>query len=80
MRVRVPNLLGNDVHQASFVSVPDELGDDGATKRILRVAPAGKDVMDMESYSADELVIVEASAEEEAELAELGWGDAQREA
>lgn len=80
MRVRVPNLLGPDVHEASFIDYPDELGDEGATKRVLQVRPADRKPTHMESYSADEVVIVEASEAEEAELAALGWADVQREA
>lgn len=78
MRVRVPNLLGKDIHEASFVDFPDELSDDGGTKRVLEVRPAGKDALPMESYSADEIEIVEASEAEEQELADQGFAAVTR--
>jgi len=78
MKVRVPNLLGPDTHDASFVDYPDELSDTGGTKRVLEVRAAGKPPLHMESYSADEIVIVEASPDEDKELADLGYADVQR--
>ena len=78
MRVRVPNLLGKDIHEASFVDCPDELSDVGGTKRVLEVRAAGKDPLPMESYSADEIEIVEASEAEEQELADQGFADVMR--
>jgi hypothetical protein len=80
MRVRVPNLLGKDVHEASFIDYPDELSEDGGTKRVLQVRPAGAEALNLESYSADEIVVVEASPAENEELADLGYADIQREA
>ena len=78
MKVRVVNLLGADVHEASFIDYPDELSDSGGTKRVLQVRPGDKPPMHMESYSADELEVVQASPEEEKELADLGYHDVQR--
>ncbi|HVV84138.1 MAG TPA: hypothetical protein VHE35_13780 [Kofleriaceae bacterium] len=79
MRVRVPNLLGKDVHDASFIDFPDELSDDPkATKRVLEVRPAGGEALRLEKYSADEIELVEASPAEEKELAEQGFDAVQR--
>ena len=78
MKVRVPNLLGKDVHEASFVQVDDELSD-GGKKWVLQVRPQGGDAMHMESYSSDEIVVVEATDGERQELADRGFTDVQTE-
>ena len=80
MKVRVPNLLGKDVHEASFVQMDDELSDDGGKKWVLQVRPQGGDNLHMESYSSDEIVLVEATDGERQELADRGFTDIQTEA
>ena len=73
MKVRYPDILGPDVHEASFVDYPDELSDDNGTKRVLQIRATGKEPLHVESYSAEDMEFVEVSAEEEKELQALGY-------
>jgi hypothetical protein len=70
MRVRVPNLLGNDVHEASIIDMEDEFSDEG-TKKVIEVKPAGGEPMQVDWASADEVELVEATDDERAVHAEM---------
>lgn len=76
MRVRVQNLLGSDVYTAAFVEFSDELSDSGGTKQVLKVD--SPEPLHLESYSSDEIEIVESTPEEDAQLAAHGFADVQR--
>lgn len=77
MRVRCVNLLGPAVYEASFVEFPDEMSDDpDAKKLVLQIQ--SPEPLAVESYSADELEIVEASEAEWKQLDEQGFHDVQR--
>jgi hypothetical protein len=65
MRVRVPNLLGKDVHEASIIEMPDEFTM-GGTKKVVEVRAEGRDPLRMDWASADEIEIVEATDDERA--------------
>jgi hypothetical protein len=77
MRVRCQNLLGKDIYTAAFVEFPDELSDDpDGKKMVLKID--SPEPLHVESYSADELEIVEATEAEWAELEQRGFHDVQR--
>ena len=65
MRVRVPNLLGKDVHEASLSEVEDELEPTGK-KSVIEVRAEGREPLHMDWASADELELVEATDAERA--------------
>jgi hypothetical protein len=49
-------------------------------KKVLQVRAKGREPMVMESYSADEVVVVEATEAERQELTDRGFTDVQYEA
>lgn len=65
MRVRVPNLLGNDVHPATMSTVEDELEPTGH-KTLIEVRAEGKEPLHIDWSAADEVELVEATDEEKA--------------
>jgi hypothetical protein len=70
MRVRVPNLLGKDVHEASMIDVPDELSETGS-KTVIAVTRDGDDPLHMDWSAADEIELVDATDDERAAHAQM---------
>lgn len=69
MRVRVANLLGKDVHEATMSEVEDELEPTG--KKWVIEVQGGAEPLNVDWASADEVELVEATDAERAAHADM---------